>query len=304
MTPHGGGVGEGGPPEPARLFQRKEDKYELPEAVALSLKAEIARRLPLYEYRPGQPCTWISTVYFDNRSRDFYRRAETQHEDNLKIRVKDYYYVLRDGRTPAPEGGPVEKPSYLTSPTCYLELKRTLQDQVLKRRFCLPRSELYSLLSGQDLGSALLKVIPAEEVGALLDVYRQFQRFLTAEQLEVTSVVNYCRTVHQKDERELRITFDDQLSVFPPIPLGSAASGPLTPEALGKPLRLSENVILEVKYVGRYPEWLEEILERHPLVHFSKFTWGVRLLLGSTPPCDSSGEKVSETSRSVTSLRP
>ena len=68
---------------------------EVGPARAVLLREEIARHLPLYEFHAGHSHTHITTLYFDTRERDFFRRAEKHYDDNVKIRVKEYYFWFR-----------------------------------------------------------------------------------------------------------------------------------------------------------------------------------------------------------------
>ncbi len=286
-----------------QLFRRKEQKYEVGPAAALFLRQEIARRLPCFEFERGHPYTHVTTLYFDTRNRDFYRKAERSYEDNVKIRVKEYYYPLLaeahgDGAN-SPVPGAVEihgngsrsrrEASYRTSPVCYVELKQSVAGLVIKKRFGFPKKDLHLLVGGQDVWPILVKITPSEDLSSLKDVYRELLRYLSSYSVELTSIVCYRRTVYQECEEELRITFDDHLAVYQPVPELYGRAGALTPDVLGKPIRTSDKVILEVKCPGKYPSWLEKAMQYHSTRRLSKFTTSVRLILS-----DSDGSGVRE----------
>lgn len=277
--------------ESTRLFRRREEKYEVGSAAAALLQAEIARRLPLFEYHPGYPYTFITTLYFDTKNRDFYQRAERHYDDNVKIRVKEYYYSL--GPVVSNAGGSdcsncsgtngEAYNGYKTSPQCYVELKQSLNGTVTKKRFAFPKKELSLLFRGQDVWPILVKVTPPGEIGPLREIYRELKRYINAYSVEVTSIVNYRRTVYQENEEDLRITFDDSLAVFPPVPNLYDRNEALTSQVLGNATRKSDKVILEIKCPGEYPDWLKSALKFHSSKRLSKFTTSVRFLLGASP---------------------
>lgn len=286
----------GGPPYVvggARYFERQEEKYELDRETAGEVQVEIARRLPLFSYREGHPYSYVTTVYFDTQDRDFYRRAAVHYDDNVKIRVKEYYYPPLNGREAggAPAGGLLEAPwvgmpdplragkqhDILTH--CFVELKQRHRGTVIKKRFAFPKSELKKLFDGEDVWPILLRMTPPGELRSLEKIYRELREYISTYPVAPTSVVNYRRTVYQKDESDLRVTFDDRLAVYEPpegLYTGHAA---LTAEVLGAPIRQSRRVILEIKCPGEYPDWLRASLRSHPSRRLSKFTTSVRLLL-------------------------
>ncbi len=266
-----------------RLIRRQEQKYEMGAGAAAFLKEEISRRLPLYEFEPGQPTTYITTVYFDTLSRDFYQLAERSYDDNIKIRLKEYYYDapwrVRSGVSSDAGSAGRCTAKYLVSPYCYLELKQRVAGFVVKKRFGIPKEILSLLLNGQNILPTLLRITPLGAARDLEAVYAELSRYLSEYTVGITSVVNYRRTVYQESEESLRITFDDRLSVYaPPAQLYEGFEA-LTSDALGIPIRKSDTVIIEIKCPGEYPQWLGEALRHHSKRRFSKFTSGVRLLL-------------------------
>jgi hypothetical protein len=265
-----------------RLFRRREQKYEVGRAAAVFIREEIARRLPLFEFERGHPSTHVTTLYFDTRNRDFFRRAVRNYDDNVKIRVKEYYYELPPSAGSGEPGRNGAVHAYKTSPICYVELKQSAAGTVIKKRFGFPKRELPLLLGGQDVWPILLKMTPPEDVAPLREVYREFQRYLGMYLIEITSIVNYRRTVYQESENELRITFDDQLAVYQPVATLYDGADALTPEVLGRPIRTSDKVILEIKCPGTYPSWLEKTMQYHSTRRLSKFTTSVRLLLSES----------------------
>jgi hypothetical protein len=244
---------------------RQEQKFEVGAASAAYLREEISRQLPLFEFYLGYPHTHITTIYFDTVDRTFYRRAEQSYENSVKIRTKEYYYRDRDG-------------GYLTFPHCFVELKQHQNGTVHKRRFQLPKESLHCLVGGEDVWDAI-GADAADQDHGLKEAYAELRGYLLKYQVAATSIVNYRRTVYQRAEEELRITFDDEIAVYPAYPGLYLEARALTREVLEGPTRRYEKVILEIKCpAGDYPEWLKQALRNHSSKRLSKFITSVRFL--------------------------
>jgi len=253
---------DGGSRRSPAWIRRLEEKFQLELELAKGLRQEIAKHLPVYEFRPGFGTTGVATVYFDTFDRKFYRQAERSYDDNLKVRVKEYFYRAEDGRP-------------LTSPDCWVETKERSRGQVLKRRFALAKSDLARCFAGEDVSPLVLRRGGAEALSA----YRALQSLLDVSKIVPAAVVQYRRTVYQELEDELRITFDDAISVYPPVGNLYEDHESLLPEVLGTPIRRHDAVILEIKCPSRhYPAWLRDVLGSLAAQRFSKFTTSVRFL--------------------------
>ena len=259
---------------------RREHKYEVSPAVARELRDEIAKHLPLFSYIPGRRDSHITTVYFDTRNRDLYHRAERSFDDNFKIRVKEYYYPRADAPGETGDGWTV-RGEYQISPFCYVELKQRRRGIVFKRRFRLPKTCVGPLFAGDDVSSFVFDGLTGRERLSVQKTYDALRKYLQKVTVEVSSVVAYHRLVYQKSEKDLRVTFDQGVSVHaPPRGLYGGVEA-LTPEVLGAPIRTLERVILEIKCSRSYPVWLRNILSRLSAKRLSKFTSSVRMLLQS-----------------------
>ena len=290
------------------LFRRSEVKFELDIAAATFLRDSIARRLPVFEFAPGYPYTFITTVYFDTADRHFFERARRYYHDNDKIRVKEYYYE-EPSSTQAP--GSIEgrvSVRYRTSPVAYVELKQRRGELVTKKRLRVPKARLGGILDGDDLGGEQLlgpEAASPDDAGAELpgshrDARAALGRYLERFSVRATSVISYRRQVFQVDEDELRITFDDRIRIHePPRDLfgpgfycRSGEVGALTPASLGVPIRSFSKVITEIKCAtGEYPDWLRGALRLHSSKLFSKFTASVRSLSREEPNGNPEGRR-------------
>jgi hypothetical protein len=269
------------------FFKRREEKYEMHVGAAAFLRHEIERHLPLFEFRKGHPYTYISTIYFDTSKLEFYRKALDSYDDNLKIRVKEYYYQ----NNTVPRNGLLQEAAgpWITFDACYLEIKKRIRGLVVKQRFEVPKHLLGRLLRGDDIWHELVEAKTGIEFDGVRDTYQEFRRYIQHYQLLPKSIINYRRGVYQQDEQELRITFDDEIAVFPPVPGLYEGISNLTREGLGIPREVFEKVILEIKCQDGYPDWLIRTLRTHQPKRISKFTSSLRVLTSGLP-CPESEE--------------
>lgn len=264
------------------FIQRSETKYELSRAEAAALEGEISRRLPIYEFNPGYPFTHITTVYFDTAGLQLYERACLEYNDNLKIRVKEYYYVGPGGKE-------------LVSPYCFIELKQRRDGVISKQRLRIAKQYLAAFIRGEDLRGKLREqpALAGEGAETVRDdfdrAYDALREKLSATPVRPVSAINYRRRVYQRDENDLRVTFDDRITVYsaPTDLYGNKVS--LAASSLGSPVGRTENMIAEIKCrklsTGSFPNWLEVILCSLRARSLSKFTTSVNFILNKDQEC-------------------
>ena len=263
------------------FLERREEKYEMQVGAAAFLREEIERKLPRFEFRKGHPYTYITTIYFDTEKLKFYRDAREHYDDNIKLRVKEYYYQ----NTAFPRPGLVNRGNipWLTFDSCFLEIKRRIRGLVVKQRFEVPKALFGRLFRGDDIWDELVASRSGIEFDGMFDTYREFRKYREYFSLVPKSIINYRRSVYQEDEQELRITFDDEIGVFKPVQGLYDAVGSLTRDFLGKPEEVFEKVILEIKCQNGYPDWLIKLLQTHSPKRISKFTSSMRVLTHELP---------------------
>ncbi len=257
-------------------IRRSETKYELSRAELSVLETEISSRLPVYEFNPGHPFTHITTVYFDTPGLELFEKASRSYDDNLKVRVKEYYYLDSSGRE-------------LVSPDCFIELKQRREGMVSKQRLRIAKEHLSDFIQGVDLRDRLrLQAAPSPgpAEGAPDDFDRAYEALrerLSTTPLRPVSAINYRRRVYQRNEKDLRVTFDDRITVFePPLELYRGATA-LVASRLGQPVGRAAKLIAEIKCrnlsAGSFPQWLEVILCTLDARSLSKFTTSVNFIL-------------------------
>ncbi len=248
------------------FISRSETKLKLKPEAADSLRREVERHLPLYCYAPGRGITFVSSVYFDTEDFFFYKRAKWFPNDNLKVRLKEYYYQ-------APRG-------YELSPYCWIEVKRRLGQSTSKLRFRISKDLVEDLFAAEDIYEAIVQSNRRLEPGHLRRVYDEFLDVVRGRDLLAHSVTNYRRrTYQQSGDESLRITFDDMIAYFrAPAALFNGTKG-LTREILGAPAGQQKNTVVEIKVARGSPNWLKGLLRRYPQSNFSKFLTSTQTLL-------------------------
>lgn len=251
----------------SNVISRTETKYELDAESADRLRAIVARHVPFFEYRKGHRFTRVTTVYFDTDRLDLYRRATRSYEDSLKIRLREYSYETSDGEP-------------ILLPYCFLEIKRRTRALVIKHRLRIAKTVLGKLLAGADVWDHMVEENTEIDNGTLRKIYDKLRRFLSVYRLSPRSVIRYRRAVHQVDESELRITFDDQLTIYPPARDLYEASPTLVKEDGAEDPRKLDMIIMEIKCQNGQPGWLEDALENFLPRNISKFTESISQLVG------------------------
>ena len=231
------------------LANRFERKYVLTETRARQVRAWLRTRVEpdehlTAEHPRGYP---VYSLYLDTRELTLYRTAAEGHKNRFKLRIRYY----DDGRD---------------SPI-FCEIKRRADQVIRKQRAGVHRRALDALLSFRDLpDSALLN--PARERRDLLD-FQGLQRNLDA---RPTLIVGYNREAYlDVSTSNARLTFDRDLRALAYDPdRGLHTDLPLVNGH-------EDKVIFEIKYVNRWPRWLQELVHIFQLERQSvpKYGWSV-----------------------------
>ncbi|MBN1419404.1 MAG: VTC domain-containing protein [Planctomycetes bacterium] len=262
------------------LFQRREIKFRIDDpAIAERLRESVSANLPAYAYKRGYPETYVTTVYFDTQDLFFYHRARRKPDNNVKVRLKEYYY---------PKDGNGE---FLWSPHCWIEIKRRRREVIFKNRFCVSKELVPAFLVGEDLFEDVLALnveVPADD---LRQVYGRIRRLFQSFPISARAIVSYRRRTYQRQETDLRITFDDEIAFYGvPRELYNGCPA-LTRYALGAPQKQERYVIVEIKDPGQIPMWLESALCDLPSINYSKFLTSTREIYDSGEKGDDSRDR-------------
>jgi hypothetical protein len=261
--------------------EREETKYlvdrrELPallSEVSAHLSAhrftgEAANRLPDAEH-------FVTTIYFDTRSRSYYRAALQNQLRNVKLRAKEYYDLHPSLAELATD--PEQILRY--QPWLWFELKRREGHVTSKRRFRFPKVAAATLFEQQSVPDVLSQSAEERADAEALIAHVRAQ----AEPVEPSAVVNYRRLAYQNADSTLRVTVDLGLSYFGvPADLFRRAR-PLSRSELGAPAGTESRAVIEIKRRGALPDWLSAALARTggDAASFSKFAAASGAVFGS-----------------------
>ncbi len=248
------------------FITRSEIKLRLTAAEAEDFLGEVKRHLPVYCFSPAREITFVTTVYFDTEDFRFYSRASKFRDDNLKLRLKEYYYEI-------PEG-------YEVFPECWIEVKRRLGESTSKHRFRVAKDLVQRLFSGED---CFLEIYKSNRELAAEDVRKVFDTFLgvvRTYELRPYSITNYRRrTFQEAGDESIRITIDDMIAYFRAPAILYNGVRALTRGVLGEACGQQKHTVVEIKVARERPEWLSALLDRFPQSHFSKFLTSTQALL-------------------------
>ncbi|WP_233261425.1 VTC domain-containing protein [Vitiosangium sp. GDMCC 1.1324] len=230
-----------------------ERKFQ-PSREALDLFMRDARRWTSpCVYNSGLPFAFTRTTYFDTEELDFLGSCRAGHAERLRLR--EYAGTADLAHPPVLSG------------KRFLEMKKNAGDRRTKVRIPLTAEEAGTLLSGALLtetceAARLLRQLPHAPVRPWVTAW-------------------YRRGTHASHDASVRITVDEDL-VFALPPERSATGELAAPSRL---LQRAPATLLEVKWRGRTPLWLEGLLwTLEPFeTQGSKFEQGMRARLAGAP---------------------
>lgn len=239
---------------PDRLqLQRFELKYLIKEETALAVRDFVSSYLELDEYGATLPNLSypVHSLYLDSDDLKLYQTTVNADKNRYKLRLR--YYENRSG-------APV-----------YFEIKRRMNDAILKQRGAVKREAVPALLAGHHPDPSQLASSDPKQLAAL-------QRFL--------QLSNYLRArpkVHvfylreawiSRKDNSVRVTMDRQVKAEPEL------EGRLVTEMVAPVLVFGHEIVLELKFTGRFPIWFRELVRVFHLMQggAAKYADGVELL--------------------------
>lgn len=220
-------------------LQRLELKYFVSHETALSVREFVRCFLAIDEFGANKPDLSypIHSLYLDSNDLRTYWDTINGNKNRYKLRLR-YYDDLPD------------------SPV-FFELKRRMNDAILKQRGGVRREAVQELLRGQ---------LPGPE------------HMLSDNPKHLLAVQNFCRLLldigalpkgHVAYQREawvsthdnsVRVTMDRDVRFEPEFEPGLGCS-------MKHPVRSFEpKVILELKFTGRYPNWFRDLVQTFGLI--------------------------------------
>ncbi len=239
---------------PDRLhMQRLECNYLISERQALLVREFVRSHLELDEYGVNQPdCSYtIHSLYLDSDDLRTYWDTINGNKNRFKLRLRYY------------SAGP-EAP-------VFFEIKRRVNDAILKQRGGVRRDAVPLLLAGQLPGPEHLL---SQQPKHLVAVQKFCQLMLDLRASPKAHVCYRREAWLSAHDNSVRVTFDRHVLVAPEF---SARLG----LELDRPVRpFGNEVILELKFTSRFPRWFQELVETFGLFRTSaaKYVDGVTLL--------------------------
>ncbi|MBE7498813.1 MAG: polyphosphate polymerase domain-containing protein [Verrucomicrobiales bacterium] len=220
---------------PDRLqMQRLEYKYLIAESQAVRVREFVRSHLEPDEYGANQPngAYAIHSLYLDSDDLKTYWDTINANRNRFKLRLR-YYHDDPD------------------SPV-FFEIKRRLADAILKQRGGVRRVAVPGLLAGQlPEPEHLLSTQPKQFVAL-----QRFSQIMLSLQAGPKAHVTYFREAWiSTQDNSVRVTMDRNVRVAPEF-----TSRLLT--RMGPSVRpFGEQVILELKFTGRFPNWFRHLVE-------------------------------------------
>jgi hypothetical protein len=211
--------------------QRFELKYLIPEATALLVRDFVRSYLGMDEFSVGRPnySYPVHSLYLDSDDLKLYWRTINGDKNRFKLRLR--YYSAHPG-TPV-----------------FFEIKRRMNNCILKQRGGARQDAVNWLLAGH---------LPAEthlisgDPHQLVAVQR-FSRLQGDLHAQPRAHIFYMREAYVSDNDEVRVTMDRDVLAQPNL-------ATFVKTEMENPVRVFDRqVILELKFTNRYPDWFREL---------------------------------------------
>lgn len=225
-------AGHPAPAAPDRtLSERWELKYLVSEAQASAIRRELRAFMRSDPYSEGLEGVGypISSLYLDTPALKFCRQTLAGERNRIKLRVRGYG---EDGT------GPV-----------YLEIKRKVNQTIVKRRARMDREQALSGISDP----AFFQPWNCPGGGEAELFFDLARRWGAGPMMKI----HYFREAYESlEDRPVRVTFDRGIRY---CPADGTDFGFAVDDWNSAPVR---GVVVEIKFVQSYPGWLEDILRR------------------------------------------
>ena len=251
--------------------QRLELKYLIREQTAQAVRDFVASYLALDKFGVGQPdCSYtIHSLYLDSDDFEFYWQTINGNKNRYKLRLR--YYD--------------DNPS---SPV-FFEIKRRMNNAILKERGAVKREAANALLAGQLPDASQL----ASDDPGQMEALENFCRLMAHHRARPRAHIVYRREAWTtQNDNSARVTMDRQVrfDYEPRQLLRTELNSPYTV--------FPNSVILELKFTGRFPDWFSELVRCFNLWQGSaaKYVDGLTVMMDSVTDFDLlAGQPVPET---------
>jgi len=216
--------------EDRTLACRYEMKYVINEPQALAIMRFVELYLKLDPYSRVQPEGFypIVSLYLDSPDLRLCRESLEGHKNRFKLRIRSY--------------------SDDPHAAVFLEIKRRMNSIIIKSRARMRREDAQNVVSG---GVVAPRGYRTDE-----DALRQFQLYMHSISAGPMVRIRYMRKAYEGDaDNRVRVTFDSELAYN----IGSVNTFLLNGD--GWRVNRVGGIVLEIKFTGRYPIWLNQMVE-------------------------------------------
>lgn len=233
--------------------QRFEFKYLLSERQALAVRDFISgyMRLDTFSAKFPDLSYPVHSLYLDSDQLDLYMHTINGRKNRYKLRIR---YYEQHGETPL-----------------FFEIKGRQDNVIFKKRSTVKREAFSKLMAGDDpCGDDLVK--PSENELVNLRNFCDLRRSLEA---TPRSQVSYLREAWLPEvDNHLRITFDRDVRTGPDL------NAEMSTETKHLDSVFGDQVVLELKFTNRYPNWVRELVRVFNLTQTSaaKYVDGVTVM--------------------------
>ena len=214
-------------------LQRFELKYIINEPIALAIRDYVRTQLDLDEFSVGKPnfSYPVHSLYLDSDDLHLYQSTINSEKNRYKLRLRFY------SDQPA---APV-----------FFEIKRRVDGAILKQRCAVKRQAVDSILAGHMPDPEHLESKEPKHFFAL----QRFCELMMLLEAKPKVHVGYLREAWlPHDDNSVRVTMDRQVRDDP------EPTARLSTQMLNPVLVFGDSVILEIKFTGRFPAWLAEMV--------------------------------------------
>jgi len=212
---------------------RYEMKYIISEEKAVAIARFLRPYLKMDRYSRLQPDGKypIVSTYLDSPTFQLCRETMEGFKNRFKLRVRGY---SDDPESPI-----------------FFEVKRRINTVISKSRARVSREHMASLLEGRFLP-------PNGNYKTNEEALKQFQLYMLCLNAKPVVRIRYMREAYEDDgENRVRITFDRDICCNiddrPIVQLGGLGWRNISTDIQG--------VVLEIKFTGRYPAWVSQMVE-------------------------------------------
>lgn len=231
-------------------LQRWELKYLVSEELAMAAREFLRSYLELdgFGAKRTDLSYTIHNLYLDSEDLTLYRDTVNGTKNRYKLRLRFY------------EDNPAAP--------VFFEIKRRMNDAILKQRGGVKRAAVKAVLAGQLPAS---EELVSGDLRQLAAVQRFVQRAAETRAVPVAHVAYEREAWISPTDNSVRVTFDRRVRIAPEFAARFTADMD-HPVAVFDPL-----VVLELKFTGRFPDWFRELVRVFNLMQesASKYADGI-----------------------------